>query len=496
MTPGRTRLLLLLLFVGSGCAALVYEVVWFQLLELVIGSSAVSMGVLLGTFMGGMCLGSLLLPRVLPASAHPLRVYAFLELGIGAIGLLVLFAMPLVGGAYTAWAGGGLGGVMFRGVTAAVCLLPPTLLMGATLPAIARWVEATPRGVSWLGFFYGGNTAGAVLGSLVAGYYLLRVYDISITTYVAVALNVIVALLALAVAARTPYEPPQGVRIVDPARARGARIVYVVIALSGLTALSAEVIWTRILSMVFGATTYTFSLILAVFLAGLGIGSSLGSALSRDIARPRAALAWCQLGLCVTLAWAAYVLTQSLPYWPVNPTITADPWIQLQLDLVRCMYTVLPGAILWGASFPLALASVASPDEDPARMVGRVYAANTLGAIGGSVGASMVLVVWVGSQHAQQVLIIIAAMAGLMLLWEEKVSFLAVAAAAAATSLLVLTVHPIPGILVAYGRYSATEVGGADVIYVGEGWNASVAVSRRSNGVAWFSCRSIPAPCS
>src|SRR5262245_54847377 len=98
---------LLVLFVGSGCAALIYEVVWFQLLELVIGSSAVSMGVLLGTFMGGMCLGSLLLPRVMKADWHPLRVYAGLEFGIGVTGLLLLFGMPLVGGAYTAWTGGG-----------------------------------------------------------------------------------------------------------------------------------------------------------------------------------------------------------------------------------------------------------------------------------------------------------------------------------------------------------------------------------------------------
>ena len=128
---------LLLLFAGSGCAALIYEVVWFQLLELVIGSSAVSIAVLLGTFMGGMGLGSLLLPRLVPSGLHPLRVYAWLELGIGALGLLLLFGMPLVGGAYTAWAGGGGIGVFVRGLAAAVCLLPPTLLMGATLPAMA-----------------------------------------------------------------------------------------------------------------------------------------------------------------------------------------------------------------------------------------------------------------------------------------------------------------------------------------------------------------------
>ena len=155
---------LLLLFIGSGCAALIYEVVWFQLLELVIGSSAVSIGVLLGTFMGGMCLGSLLLPRLTGPDSHPLRLYAYLELGIGIVGLIVLFAMPVIGGAYTAWAGSGIVGLLLRGVVAGICLLPPTMMMGATLPAMSRWVEATPRGVSWLGFFYGGNTAGAVIG--------------------------------------------------------------------------------------------------------------------------------------------------------------------------------------------------------------------------------------------------------------------------------------------------------------------------------------------
>src|SRR5436853_1392888 len=107
MTPRRFMPALLLLFVGSGCAALVYEIVWFQLLQLVIGSSAISLGILLGTFMGGMCLGSLALPRAISADQHPLRVYAFLELGIGALAVLILFGMPLVSGIYTAGAGSG-----------------------------------------------------------------------------------------------------------------------------------------------------------------------------------------------------------------------------------------------------------------------------------------------------------------------------------------------------------------------------------------------------
>src|SRR3982751_5234225 len=192
MTPRRFMPALLLLFVGSGCAALVYEIVWFQLLQLVIGSSAVSLGVLLGTFMGGMCLGSLLLPRYVSDRQHPLRVYAWLEIGIGIIGILVLFGMPLVSGVYTAWAGTGTFSIILRGVAAAICLLPPTMLMGATLPAVSRWVRATPDGVSWLRLFFGGNTGGAVIGSLLAGFYLLRVHDTSFATFVAVALNFLV----------------------------------------------------------------------------------------------------------------------------------------------------------------------------------------------------------------------------------------------------------------------------------------------------------------
>src|SRR6187399_2375030 len=115
MTSRRLLPALLVLFVCSGCAALIYEVVWFQLLELVIGVSTVSLGILLGTFMGGMCLGSLLFPRFVSRRLHPLRVYAVMEFGIGAIGLLLLFGMPLINGLYTAWAGAGFVGMLLRG---------------------------------------------------------------------------------------------------------------------------------------------------------------------------------------------------------------------------------------------------------------------------------------------------------------------------------------------------------------------------------------------
>src|SRR5256714_14743853 len=134
---------LLALFVCSGIAALIYEVVWSQLLELVIGSSAISLGVLLATYMGGMCLGSLLLPRLTRVrDMSPIRLYAFLELGIGACGLFVLAVVPLVSGVYSAIAGHGPFALFVRALGCAVCILPPTVLMGATLPAASGFAES------------------------------------------------------------------------------------------------------------------------------------------------------------------------------------------------------------------------------------------------------------------------------------------------------------------------------------------------------------------
>ena len=479
--------LLLLLAFGSGVAALIYEIVWFQLLELVIGSSAVSFGVLLGTFMGGTCLGSLMLPRFVSRRYHPLRVYAVIELGIGLLALLVLLLTPLVGGVYTAWSGYGLRGFLLRGVVAAICLLPPTLLMGATLPALARAVGTSGSGVSWLGFLYAGNIAGAVFGCLLAGFYLLREYDVATATYVAAAINAAVAAIALALATNDASEPAEVFN--SSLRSHGAATVYAAIAISGFCAMAAQAIWTRMLGLLFGASVYALSIIVAVFLVGLGIGSSIGSLVSRNLLRPRLALGWCQLLIAAALAWTAYSLGASLPYWPINPSMSSNIWFNFQLDLDRAFWALLPPTLLWGASFPLALASIASGDEDSARLMAGIYAANTLGAVAGALGASLLLIAWVGSQQAQQLLIGLSAAAGLLLLL-PSVSRTAAAGltviALIPTGLLIRTVPPISALLVAHGRYAPTWVGKSDVVYAREGLNSSVAVSEFPNGVRTF----------
>src|ERR1041384_5616597 len=171
-----------------------------------------------------------------------------------------------------------------------------------------------------------------------------------------------------------------------------------------------------------------------------------------------------------------------MPYWPINPSIGRTAVYMFDLDLLRAFWVVLPASILWGASFPLAIGAAAREGEDAGRLVGGIYAANTVGAIIGALVTSLVLVAAVGSQRAQQVLIAVSAISALLMLTTAykrgAMPFIATILAGAAAGLLLRTVPPLPGILVAYGRYTATWVGINEIIYAGEGVTASVAVSR------------------
>jgi len=486
--------LLLVLFAASGCASLIYEIVWYQLLQLAIGSTTVSMGFLLATFMGGLCIGSMGLARVRAARRHPLQVYGALELGIGVLGILVLWCLPLIDRVYIAGAEHGLPGMLLRGCISAVCMLPPTILMGASLPAIVRWIKSTPRGVSWWGLLYGGNTVGAVLGCLLAGFYLLRLYNMAIATYFAAAMNLAIALASFWLAARTPAELSAGGGIASAvplpqaeSAAPAAWPVYVVTAISGACALGAEVVWTRLMGMLLGSTVYVFSIILAVFLAGLAIGSTVGAWVGRSV-KPRLALGLCQVFLTLGIAWTAYMIADSLPYWPINPLLSISPWNTFQLDMARCLWAILPPTLLWGASFPLALASLARDGQDPGEVVGRVYAANTFGSIVGALAISLVLVPWIGTQDSQRLLLLLSAGSALFVLVpyivENKSTAVAavVAVAMATAGLLARGVDAIPGTVIAYGRRIAISASNSTVLYTVEGRNSSVAITRWNDG--------------
>ena len=482
------RLSLLILFFISGSAALIYELVWFYLVELVVGASSLSMAVLLSIFMGGMALGSALLPRLVSASYHPLRVVAVLEGSIGVVGLAIPFALPYVHQAYVAAAGAGYSGVGARAAVCVLVLLPPTMLMGATLPAISRWTRATADGASTVGLIYMANIAGGAFGAALAGFYLLRVFDTFVASGVAAAINMAGALFALWLAGRAVYTPAIAVSTGGSSDPPVAATIYAVAALSGLTALGAQVVWTRQLSLLFGASVYTFSVILSVFLVGLGLGSLAGSTVARRV-EPGRSLGVAQLLLVLSIGWAAWAIVGLLPGW--QPTATFLPWVYASpalafaFDALRCAVALLPATTCWGASFPLALAA-ATGGADAGRPVARVNAVNTVGALLGALGFTLLGIPYLGSHYAQQLLVAIAAVgAGLMLLRGTKV--LAPAILVAVTAVASMAIVPqVPGRLIAYGRSVNSWDSIKRFLYLTEGATASIAVTEHVGGARQF----------
>ena len=380
--------------------------------------------------------------------------------------------------------------------------------MGASLPAIARWLETTPKGISSLGFLYSSNIAGAVFGALLAGFYLLRVFDMAVATYVAAAINAAVAAAGFALASHNVYIPQINHAADAGFRVPGTRLVYFVIALSGLTALGAQVVWTRLLPLLLGATVYTFSIILAVFLLGLWAGSGAGSFLAKRFRSPQLWLAGCQLLLALSIAWTAYAVTYSLPGWPVDPWLSLSPWFNFEVDLVRYVWAIVPATILWGACFPLALACVASGSTwggasgsssgnlDAGKLSGSVYAANTAGAIIGALLFSLVLIPTVGTRVSQQILIALAVATAIVAavpvrgnrFLSSKLLALGTVGAVLLGWALTAGVADAPWELVAYGRRIAPTVRAFDlypqepahVLYRGEGISSSVVIVERA----------------
>ena len=513
-----------LLFLAGGAAALIYELAWFQWLQLILGLTSVSLGLILGTFMGGMGLGSLLLPRWIPVRHAPLRVVATLELGVAVWAGVLLLLGPSLASGYSRLAGPGALGATVRGGLAALCLIPPTLMMGATLPLVSRCLENDGTRASRIGFLYACNTAGAVLGCLVGGCYLLRLHDIGIATTAGILINLAAAALAWSAAPRSPLASTDERHDLPAARPNAgadaaAREALWVAALSGATALGAEVVWTRLMGLVLGGTVYTFSLLLAVLLAGLGLGSGLASSWSMTHRNPRLAMAWVQLGLVVGMVWAAWMIPESLPHWPINPAISLSPWYTFQLDLLRAAWVVLPAALCWGATLPVALAAFGleanAGSGDAARRVGQVYAANTLGSILGALGFSLLVIPWLGSQGAERLLIALAVLAAGLSIHAARrrgtpplgsgFSRGLVGAVALLGLIAVVRVPETPWGLAAYGRFLATYGPRLDprvrpetetsftnpavdihCTYLGEGINGSIAVTRLNSGTRNF----------
>lgn len=421
---------ILVCFFLSGAAGLIYEVAWVKALGLIFGHSVYAVAVVLAAFMAGVAAGSAYLGRWAEGSAGPIALYArieFLAAFTGALSLaglygvrsLYIIAYPAVGSWQPL-----LIGLRFLG--AAAILFIPTFLMGGTLPVLvagtARNCAELANRVSQL---YWINTAGAVFGTLISGFVLLPAVGLRLTIAAAAALNAIAGLIALrtgreGVSALCKKRPRSKVT----AAARGSRQVpsialLFLFAIVGCTAFAYEVAWTRQLAVSIGSSTYAFTLMLATFLAGSVIGSA---AFERFMSHPgrisMTVLFWAQIGI-----GAGALSSLVLFHW--TPTLippllraTQQTFAGLVLaQLIVTMLTVFPAALVFGFNFPLVIALFyrnADPKTGSAASVGTAYAANTVGAIVGSIVTGFWLIPWLGSFR---VIAIVASANLLLALW-------------------------------------------------------------------------------
>jgi len=400
-----------LLVFGSGFCALVYQMAWLRLLRLIFGASTPATAAVLAIFMGGLGLGSLVLGPRADRQTSPLGYYARLELGIALTAAVSPFLILLTGWLYIAAGGsqqlGPVVGNLLRILLATLVLGLPTFLMGGTLPAVTRAVErAEDRGRRLLGVLYGANTLGAVLGALTTTFFSIEVLGIRRSIWVASLINLLVVVLARGVArgltARSaaatgpaPQSSPQQTLETPPSAAESSpvQLVLAAAAIVGFAFFLMELVWYRMLAPLLGGSSYTFGLILAVALAGIGIGGLLYGAGTR-VRRPSL------LTFATTCSLEAFFLVIPLALGDklaVTAMVTRDlvgmgfSSLVLSWSMVVAV-VVLPGAIVAGYQFPLLVAILGTGRDRVGAEVGWTYAWNTAGAILGSLAGGFGLI--------------------------------------------------------------------------------------------------------
>ncbi len=401
----RPTVIALVLFASGGCS-LVYQVAWLRLLRLIFGASTVSTAVVLAIFMGGLGLGGLWLGRRVEGVRNPLAFYAGLEAGIALTAAVSPLLLDLVRWLYVALGGtatlGGAGATLVRLVFSVAVLGLPTVLMGGTLPAVAQALQRdTDRGRRLVAAFYGVNTLGAVSGAFLTTFVLLEFCGIRLSVWLACGLNLVLALVVWGLSRRVAERPesidePRETEALE-ARVRDktmlaatpTRLVLFVAGLVGFLFFLMEIVWYRMLAPVLGGSSYSFGLILAVALLGIGLGGvfyALAAGSRGESRRPTLrALGWtCLLeALALALPYAAgdhlaFLAVVLRPYGAVG-----FPGLVLGWTLVTAV-VVLPAALVAGYQFPLLVALLGRGRERVGSQVGLAYAWNTWGAILGS----------------------------------------------------------------------------------------------------------------
>ena len=443
-----------LCFLLSGVAGLIYQMVWMRYLSTIFGTSELAIVTVLVAYMGGLAVGAAVASKRVQSLKNPIRLYAILEGVIAASALLVPLLLKAVGGLQVAILGGqdsppADGGLFealaFLGLGCLV-LVVPTACMGATLPILASGVIRHRKQIgSRVGWLYALNTFGAVIGTVLAAFFLIPKIGLWQTSFVAVFLNLLVAFLGWFVALRVPArEEEESAPVTEGAAGpllsqRFGWVILGVMFFSGGISFAYEILWSRVLSHVLGGSLYAFATMLAAFLAGIAIGGLLGAKVAGSQRRSCFWLAAVEIG--------AGLISAVLFLYVSSTGFSETAWVDASLaSLVwLCALLLMPATLCIGATFPLAVRCLCEDHRDAGRSAGRVYSWNTIGAIIGAVGAGYFLIPALG--YASTFKIAIAGNlflgAGVLILMTPRPTIAAVVSAVLAVACLA-GFHPKP----------------------------------------------------
>ncbi|MBI2070522.1 MAG: fused MFS/spermidine synthase [Elusimicrobia bacterium] len=407
----------------SGWAALTYEILWVRLFSLIFGHTTFAVSTVLAAFMAGLALGSFwggrwadqpfrlrFLPKSFLSGRSLLQAYAITEIGLAFLGVL---SGPMIRMVESALNYLGIGQWMFWYqslgwfVVLFALLLPATFLMGVTLPLVVVWAKKTAHRASEnMSSFYGANTAGAALGTLLAGLVLPPYLGIAWSLRFAAFLNVLAAGIAWRSYQMEKSMPAEGddsasapEDVLENAPRPGYARVCVIVGLSGFAALLFEVGWTRALALVLGSSIYAFTIMLFTFLLGLALGSAAFQWMSKRRFVNLAGLGWVQYGIA-GFSLASIVVLGYLPYLFVHiyPILSKSFYFLEGGHFICCALVMIMPTFLMGLSLPWALAVVETSGREGSRL-GGLYAANTIGSILGSVLAGFLLIPSIGVER-------------------------------------------------------------------------------------------------
>ncbi|MCC6901933.1 MAG: fused MFS/spermidine synthase [Polyangiaceae bacterium] len=412
---------------GSGLAALVYQTAWERMLRLVFGASTAASSAVLAIFLGGLGLGGVWLGKRAEASAKPLLLYANLEVGVALFAAVTPFLVHFAARIY--WGLGGVdalgagGATVVRLLLSAVVLGPAVVLMGGTLPAAARAVERdddVARGR--VAMLYASNTAGAVIGALLGTFVLFELFGLRLALWVAVLLNLLVAMLARYYGGQLAPIPTQlAPQAGDGSASPGvsplvSRFVYAAAAVVGFAFLGLEIVWYRMLGPILGGSSFTFGLILAVALAGIGLGSFIYTRRSESAAATPSLLAF-TVALEAVLALVPLALGDTVGLFAAYTRQMASLGFSVLVATWVAITTlvVLPASIVAGFQFPVLFALLGTGRARVARQVGLAYAFNTAGSIAGALVVGFVLMPRLGAVGVWKLTAAILVMLALLL---------------------------------------------------------------------------------